>query len=270
MRPSAIATSTSSHSRVKAREDARALDHEVGLDVAARDVDQAAAADSLEHQRPPSTMSSGRTGTRASARPVAARTAARPPASTRSSAARRRPSRRTARAGRRARAPRMRIGRHVEDGRDQVVGERRVARRAPSTTWISSISARPRPWAMPPSIWPSTACGLSALPTSCAVAISTTRTSPSSASTSTTARCAANANGHVRVALAGLGVERAGRAVVVLDGLLDRRRRRAARRGRSRRAVDAPHLAAGQLELAVAEALGASSSTRSRTASHAT
>jgi protein-S-isoprenylcysteine O-methyltransferase Ste14 len=32
----------------------------------------------------------------------------------------------------------------------------------PSRVWISSISARPRPCAVPPSIWPSTACGLTA------------------------------------------------------------------------------------------------------------
>ena len=47
---------------------------------------------------------------------------------------------------------------------------------------------------MPPSIWPSTLSGLSARPTSCAVAIWTTLTSPSSGSTSTTARWATNAN----------------------------------------------------------------------------
>ena len=92
------------------REDARVLDHEVGLDVAARDVDQAAAADSLEHYSAPlsvsPTMSSGRTGTRTSgdARRGAHRGDDRR-ASTRSSAARRRPWRRRARAGRRARAP---------------------------------------------------------------------------------------------------------------------------------------------------------------------
>ena len=40
----------------------------------------------------------------------------------------------------------------------------------PSRVWISSISARPIPCAVPPSIWPVTLCGLSALPTSCAVA----------------------------------------------------------------------------------------------------
>ena len=32
---------------------------------------------------------------------------------------------------------------------------------SPSRVWISSISASPRPCAVPPSIWPSTACGLS-------------------------------------------------------------------------------------------------------------
>ena len=47
---------------------------------------------------------------------------------------------------------------------------------------------------MPPSIWPSTDSGLSARPTSCAVAIWTTLTRPSSGSTSTTARWATKAN----------------------------------------------------------------------------
>ena len=47
---------------------------------------------------------------------------------------------------------------------------------------------------MPPSIWPSTACGLIALPTSCAVPIQTTRVSPSSTSTSATTRIAATAS----------------------------------------------------------------------------
>ena len=47
---------------------------------------------------------------------------------------------------------------------------------------------------MPPSIWPTTDSGLSALPTSCAVAICTTFTRPSSGSTSTTARWATKAN----------------------------------------------------------------------------
>ena len=41
---------------------------------------------------------------------------------------------------------------------------------SPSRVWISSINASPRPCAVPPSIWPWTACGLTALPTSWAVA----------------------------------------------------------------------------------------------------
>ena len=69
MRPSAIATSPSSHSRVNAREDPRAGDHEVGRGVAAGDGDQVRAA-----HRP--TMLVGADGTRVSARPVAARSAA--------------------------------------------------------------------------------------------------------------------------------------------------------------------------------------------------
>ena len=60
------------------REHLGVLDHEVGRDVTARDIDQTATADSLEHAQRPSvkTMSSGLTGTRTSATPVAARTAA--------------------------------------------------------------------------------------------------------------------------------------------------------------------------------------------------
>jgi hypothetical protein len=61
----------------------------------------------------------------------------------------------------------------------------------PSRVWISSISASPRPWAVPPSIWPWTAWGLIALPMSCAAPIQLTRESPSSTSTSATTRMAA-------------------------------------------------------------------------------
>ena len=60
------------------REHLGVLDHEIGRDVTARDIDQTATADSLEHAQRPSlkTMSSGLTGTRTSSTPVAARTAA--------------------------------------------------------------------------------------------------------------------------------------------------------------------------------------------------
>ena len=64
----------------------------------------------------------------------------------------------------------------------------------PSRVWISSISASPRPCAVPPSIWPSTAWGLIALPTSCAVPIQTTRVRPRSTSTSATTCIAATAS----------------------------------------------------------------------------
>ena len=67
---------------------------------------------------------------------------------------------------------------------------------------------------MPPSIWPMTDSGLSARPTSCAVAIWMTRTRPSSTSTSTTARWATNANATWHAALAAL-VELLGGAVAV-------------------------------------------------------
>ena len=90
---------------------------------------------------------------------------------------------------------------------------------------------------------PTTACGLTALPTSCAVAISTTRTRPSSTSTSTVARCAANAYCTCASPWPVDRVQRRGRPVPPLHGLLDRRRRRARRPGRPRTApsaVDAP------------------------------
>ena len=64
----------------------------------------------------------------------------------------------------------------------------------PSTSWISSISASPIPCAVPPSIWPWTASGLTARPTSCAVPIQTMRVSPSSSSTSATTFIAATAS----------------------------------------------------------------------------
>jgi hypothetical protein len=64
----------------------------------------------------------------------------------------------------------------------------------PSRVWISSISASPIPCAVPPSIWPITACGLIALPMSCAVPIQTTRVSPRSTSTSATTFIAATAS----------------------------------------------------------------------------
>ena len=56
------------------------------------------------------------------------------------------------------------------------------------------MTARPRPWAIPPSICPRAARGFSTLPTSCAVATCTTFTRPRSGSTSTTARWATKAN----------------------------------------------------------------------------
>ena len=83
--------------------------------------------------------------------------------------------------------------RHVEDRRDQVVGEGRVADLAVDD-WISSISASPSPARCRPRSGPRAPAGSSPCPTSCAVASSTTRTSPSSVSTSTTARWAENAN----------------------------------------------------------------------------
>ena len=117
----------------------------------------------------------------------------------------------------------------------------------PSRVWISSISASPRPCAVPPSIWPSTGCGLIALPTSCAAPIQTTRVSPSSTSTSATTRIAQTAKrdvGALAGDLAGLGVERRRRRVAVdaLDVDLAaaararaRRAPRGRRRGRRRR-----------------------------------
>ena len=69
---------------------------------------------------------------------------------------------------------------------------------SPSRVWISSINASPSPCAVPPSIWPWTACGLSALPTSWAAPIQTTRVRPSSTSTSATTRMAAQRRRHGR------------------------------------------------------------------------
>ena len=62
-------------------------------------------------------------------------------------------------------------GGDVEDGRDQVVGEGRVADLAVLHDCSSSIRARPRPCAVPPSTWPVAPCGLSTRPASCAAAI---------------------------------------------------------------------------------------------------
>ena len=83
------------------------------------------------------------------------------------------------------------------------------------------MSARPSPCAVPPSIWPSTACRFSAFPTSCAVPIQTTRVRPRSTSTSTTTRIAATANATCArspSAWPGLAVERV-RAWMPVDAL---------------------------------------------------
>ena len=91
----------------------------------------------------------------------------------------------------------------------------------PSVTTISSISASPRPCALPPWIWPTTACGLMALPTSWVQASSTTLTRPSSTSTSTTARCAAKAYCTCALPCPVSGSSGLGRAVPPLHRLLD-------------------------------------------------
>ena len=98
---------------------------------------------------------------------------------------------------------------------------------------------------MPPSIWPSTACGLIALPTSCAVPIQTTRVRPRSTSTSTTTFIAAHANATCARSpadLARLGIERL-RARVAVDALdvdLAAGSRRAPRAPRGTRRRTAP------------------------------
>ena len=111
----------------------------------------------------------------------------------------------------------------------------------PSRVWISSISASPRPCAVPPSIWPCTACGLTALPTSCAVPIQTTRVRPSSTSTSATTRIAAHANATcarspVTWPVSGSSGVRARVAVDALDVDLARRRAAPAPRAPARQA----------------------------------
>ena len=75
---------------------------------------------------------------------------------------------------------------------------------------------------MPPWIWPTTASGLIALPTSCAVSSATTFTRPSSTSTSTTARCAENANCTCASPWPVSGSIGVGGPVPPLHGLLDR------------------------------------------------
>ena len=74
---------------------------------------------------------------------------------------------------------------------------------------------------MPPSIWPSSACGFIALPTSWVVASSTTRTRPELDVDVDDRAVGGEGELQVRVALAVL-VERVRLAVVPLDGLLDR------------------------------------------------
>ena len=77
----------------------------------------------------------------------------------------------------------------------------------------ASISAMPRPWAMPPWIWPSTSVGLIARPTSWAATIRRTFTVPRSRSTSTSATWAPKAYVAYGIALP-VGVERRRRGVV--------------------------------------------------------
>ncbi len=170
-------------------EDVGALDHQVGLVVAAGDVDQAAAADSLEHQRPPRTMSSGRTGTRTSARPVASRTALTTAGVDEIVGGSPTPFAPYGASGSPSSSTCMRHGRHVEDRRDQVVGERRVAQAAVRDQDL--LHQREAEALRGPAL----DLALDRLrvqrrPTSCTVASSTTLTSPSSQSTSTTARWA--------------------------------------------------------------------------------
>ena len=233
-------------------EDACALDHQVGLVVAASDVDQAAAADSLEHQRPPRTMSSGRIG-HARERP-SGRGAHR---------AHHRRRRRDRRRLADALAPvrRQRVaelehlhahGRHVQDGRDQVVGERRVPQtRARDEDLLHQREAESLRD-------PALDLALDGLRVERASDVLHRRDldhpdEPELAVDVDDRSMGGVGEGHVRVALARLGIERAGRSMVVLEGLLDRRLAEQLGEADARRAVHAPHLAAGQLELAVAE-----------------
>ena len=99
-------------------------------------------------------MSCGRTGTRFTARPVAAAMASTMAGVTEMHGGSPTPL---------APSGRLRVGLldeggddvgGVEERRQQVVGERRVPDAPVRRCTISSITARPRPWAMPPSIWP--------------------------------------------------------------------------------------------------------------------
>ena len=74
---------------------------------------------------------------------------------------------------------------------------------------------------MPPSIWPSSACGFIALPTSCVGGELDHAHEPQLGVDVDDRAVGGEGELHVRVALAVL-VERVGRAVVPLDGLLDR------------------------------------------------
>ena len=81
------------------------------------------------------------------------------------------------------------------------------------------MTARPTPWAMPPSSWPTSWTGLSTRPTSWEVVISTTRTSPRS-SRRRRRRDGRKGERHEGVALP-VGVELRGGGVVELDRFLE-------------------------------------------------
>ena len=166
-------------------------------------------------------MCSGRTGTWFSGSPVAARMAA---TIGRAGGDRRRLADPAQPVGR------VRVGvlehldphrRHVEDGGDQVVGERRVPDLAVRRSGSPPSRPARAPGPMPPWICPSTACGLIALP-DVLDAVQLDDLDQAEFGVHVDDRAVRGERVlHVREALAGLRVERLGRPVPPLDGLLD-------------------------------------------------
>ena len=105
---------------------------------------------------PPSwpTTSPGLTGTRVSAAPVAARTAATTAGVEEMVGGSPMPLAPKGAPGSGSSTKRRHDLGHVQRGGDEVVGEGRVADQRRRSSTISSMIAKPMPWAMPPSTWP--------------------------------------------------------------------------------------------------------------------
>ena len=178
-------------------------------------------------------MCSGRIGTRRSGQPVAARIAAAtagPDEIVGGS-----PTPRSA-------VRRVRVGvlehldlhrRHVEDRRDQVVGERRVPHRARRSRRSPPSAPAPCPARVPPWIWPTTASRVDRLADVLgAVSSATTLTRPELDVDVDDRAVRGERELHVRVALPGLRVDRRGSGGAATRRSPRRRRRRARRPGR--------------------------------------